>query len=909
MVSEPPRRNSYAAAVSDESDQERRGATPITCSPVRSSSTTVPQRNQTPQQRSSAMEDLDNPFFLTSNGSPNVILVSPPLLGSANYASWCISMRIALEVKKKWCFVDGSVTAPVREHFQYAAWRRINLLRRFSQCDAQKISALQSEIYGLKQGNLSINDYYTKCRTLWEEMNVVRPLPVCKCEPKCSCNLVDEIRRERDTDQVIRFLQGLNDDYSSLKSNVLVLDPLPEVYKVFVMAEKLERQITLANLNLNSFEIRQANAVQQGLGLTDEIVAAVNSYTGRRNGGANKGAKCTFCGMNGHTIDKCFKKHGYPPGWIPGYKSKGKQTAAVSSSFTDNTESSLSPGTTSDQLMKLISLLQAQMAPPSNTKTTAAVSLIPQFDKDMMNLLMKANSRATDHIACSIDFFDNHHATCGAEVSLPTGNSITVKNIGDIVLNKQIRLKDDLHIPSFRFNLISDALGTTVGSAKLVNGLYLLLDSPQTKDVFRNIMAAQCNSGEIWHQRLGHFPMNKLQFLTDIKASITKNFICDACHLAKHKRSPFPLSVTTSKAIFDLVHADVWGPFPVCSLKGDSERYFLTLVDDYSRFTWLHLMKSKIEVRQFITRFHAMVFTQFGTLIKTFRTDNGTEFNNVEFFAEKGIIHQKSCAYTPQQNAVVERKHQHILNVARAIRFQATLLLEFWGQCVMHAVYIINRLPSQVIELSTPYYRLYGKDPDLMSLKVFGCLCYASNLSQSRHKMEHRGRRCIFIGIPAHTKGYLLYDLHEKTIFISKDVIFHESFFPFSQKISSTNAPEIEPTGPPLPVIPINTPMFYDLSQVQAPSANLSHNAGSSNYKFSPPQVQASSTDPLPQQNSIDETIDSNEASHEIEQCDSASPEGNNTTFPVEQPRRSDKQRRIPSKLQDYYCDAVIHRG
>nr|GMC62983.1 Integrase, catalytic core [Ipomoea batatas] len=103
--------------------------------------------------------------------------------------------------------------------------------------------------------------------------------------------------------------------------------------------------------------------------------------------------------------------------------------------------------------------------------------------------------------------------------------------------------------------------------------------------------------------------------------------------------------------------------------------------------------------------FHAYALTQFEVRIKPFRSDNGSEFKMSEFFSENGITHQRSCVNTPQQNAIVERKHQHILNVARSLRFQAHLPLEFWGHCVMHAVYIINRLPSpseQYMDVSLP---------------------------------------------------------------------------------------------------------------------------------------------------------------------------------------------------------------
>ncbi|XP_019157166.1 PREDICTED: uncharacterized protein LOC109153757 [Ipomoea nil] len=261
-------------------------------------------------------------------------------------------MRIALEVKNKWSIVDGSIIAPTNSQPEFPVWRSCNLmvcswifkalhpsivqsimhmdkakdvwedlLRRFSQRDPHRISALQSQIYTLRQGNMCINEYYTKCKTLWEEMNDLRPLTICKCNPSCECDFIDTIREERQVDQVIRFLQGLSDEYSSLRSRVLVMDPLPEVYKVFVMAEKLERQLNLEKLNLNSLETR-------------------------------------------HSIEKCYKKHGYPPGWIPGYKSKNKQNtfaAAVDTGSTTNVDSMANLGITAEQMQKFIALFQFQI--------------------------------------------------------------------------------------------------------------------------------------------------------------------------------------------------------------------------------------------------------------------------------------------------------------------------------------------------------------------------------------------------------------------------------------------------------------------------------------------------------------------------------------------------------------------
>lgn len=99
------------------------------------------------------------------------------------------------------------------------------------------------------------------------------------------------------------------------------------------------------------------------------------------------------------------------------------------------------------------------------------------------------------------------------------------------------------------------------------------------------------------------------------------------------------------------------------------------------------------------------------------------------FYASKGILHQTSCVETPQQNGRVERKHQHILAVARALLIQSRLPFKFWAHAVLHAVFLINRVPSSVVNGKIPYELLYGHLPDLSDLKVFGSLCYATTLS------------------------------------------------------------------------------------------------------------------------------------------------------------------------------------
>lgn len=172
------------------------------------------------------------------------------------------------------------------------------------------------------------------------------------------------------------------------------------------------------------------------------------------------------------------------------------------------------------------------------------------------------------------------------------------------------------------------------------------------------------------------------------------------------------------------------------------------------------------------------------------RSDNGTEFLVLSsYFKDKGIVHQTSCVNTPQQNGRVERKHRHILNVARALLFQASLPVTFWGEAVLTAAYLINRTPSSVLNGSTPYEVLNGVKPDYKVLKVFGSACYVHRASRDKDKFGPRSRLCVFVGYPFGKKGWKVYDMESNEFFVSRDVVFREDLFPFADP-----KPAVSPT-------------------------------------------------------------------------------------------------------------------
>lgn len=197
--------------------------------------------------------------------------------------------------------------------------------------------------------------------------------------------------------------------------------------------------------------------------------------------------------------------------------------------------------------------------------------------------------------------------------------------------------------------------------------------------------------------------------------------------------------------MLELIHCDLCDLHATPSL--GNKKYFITFIDDYSRFCYVFLLHAKDEALDKFKVYKTKVELQHSDLIKKLRTDRGGEYYDPTYFQSIGIIHETTAPYTPQQNGISERKNRVLKEMVNSMLSYSGLSDGFWGEAMLTACYLLNRVPNKKNKV-TPYELWYKKKPNLNYLRVWGCRAIV-RLPQPKIKtLEQRGIDCILLVMP-----------------------------------------------------------------------------------------------------------------------------------------------------------------
>lgn len=444
------------------------------------------------------------------------------------------------------------------------------------------------------------------------------------------------------------------------------------------------------------------------------------------------------------------------------------------------------------------------------------------FDKEAVVNNWYVDTGATKHVT-GMQHILHRFRPLEESSTITYGNGATtpVDYRGDVILarsigpNFKLVLKDVLYAPDHTVNLISVSAAAANGvefrfirdrcyafkDDELVlagfkdrnTGLYRVISPPvypkqkqQQSVKGESILSAVHKKDDddmdpaVWHRRNGHMGYSSLRKM--VEKDMVKGLpisvedidkakeVCEVCSKTKLKRLPFKPSESKTTAPLQLIHMDLCGPLDESLGKA---KYMATFLDDYSSYSVIVLLKNKSDAPQAIKDVFTLLENQLDLKVKKARTDGGGEFVNAElssYFKQKGIEHQITMPYSPQQNGKAERLNLTIEEKARAMLCEANLPKSLWGEAVNTANYLRNRSPAADRDC-TPYELLFGKKPDISNLRTFGCEAYVHIPKVKRGKLDNTAEKGIMVGYEPN--GYRIL-LDNNRVQLSRDVLFNE---------------------------------------------------------------------------------------------------------------------------------------
>jgi transposase InsO family protein len=712
-------------------------------------------------------------------------------LGDDNWASWRTQMKGLLMTKD--CLpaimaaedpnsnkAKGLLTMCVQEQHlplieaaptAFEAWQQLEQL--YQQHNTANLMRLKRDMATLlKKNDESVTQYIGRARTLAAQLTSAGGAPT-------------------DVDILQAVLTGLPAKFAMMRTVLLAREPLP------TLADATAKLLLVENDKGNSQPSETAYYGSNGPPFNGEKPKiyvpnrhkgyAKPSYKPSHNsgnnytGGQSETRNCYYCNRRGHLAKFCRKKKAdiKSGNYVPDNRNNVQNVVALAAQSTTQQE---------------------------------YVPIAPYFDSEDPANQWVLDSGASRHITGDKTILHNiKPLDVPCTICYANGEEHIAEYKGDVVLERSISrdikvvLKDVLYAPGNTLNLLSVSSATANGvtvkfeehkaylwsrdqliaGATKRNGLYLYL-TPAIRPARKTEDAlASSTDASIWHRRYAHLGYDNLHKLAKeglVKGMNLPNLTgvseepCDVCQRAKQTRLPFQAAEPKTTERLQLIHMDLCGPLPEESLGGHI--YIATFLDDWSGYSSIELLKRKSDVIKVIQDKFARFETSTGLKIKAARTDNGGEFVNREldsYFKTKGIDHQTTVPYTPQQNGKAERLNRTLLERIRAMLTESELEFSFWGEAAMTANYIRNLSPATG-KSKTPWELFYDIKPDVSGLRTFGCEAYVHIGKEKRNKLEDVSKQGIMVGYTPGANGYRIWMPDTRSIMISRDVRFNEKF-------------------------------------------------------------------------------------------------------------------------------------
>lgn len=689
-------------------------------------------------------------------------------LNNTNYATWKFEIEMLLTREELWFVVEEAKPEPVT-----AAWTKADKKARATIA----LSVEQSQYPLIKDGTTALavwnalKSYHEKT-TMTSQLSLLIRL----CDGKLQEG-GDAEKHLLEMDSLFGRLQSAGLELGEKLKVAMVLRSMPESYHFLASAleARPDADITMELVKSKLLDEFHKRCERDGTGVGGEQVLKVQKSS----------RTCFFCKQPGHFKKDCHK-------WLRTQEEAGPSGKSKSSSGNQR---------------------KVKAKQVTNTERDP-VSFLVQEESYVSRATLKqehswtVDSGASCHMTSNGSFFDNLDESTSVHVMMANGNRTKsgghgggyVAGMNGAGKPVDIRLDNVLYVPDLDSGLLSvskiadkgfgvlftqksveiiDKSKRVVALGERSGGLYVLKD--QECAAVSNLCHS-VNCQHTWHRRFGHRDpavldrIQKGQLATGMKlVNCGMKIVCDCCLEGKMARLPFPKQAErkTTQPL-QLIHTDLCGPMSTVTPGGN--RYFMVLIDDYSRYLVLYLLKDKGEAKHCIKSFVRLVENQFGRKPQAIRSDRGAEFVNKElkqFYSDEGIRMELTAGYAPQQNGVAERRNRYLQEMAVCMLLDAGLGKQYWGEAIATASYIQNRLPSRSTE-KTPMELWSGQKPDLSELKVFGCDAYVYIPDVKRKKLEKRAEKLTFIGYACGSKAYRFLNKQTGKIIISRDAKFLE---------------------------------------------------------------------------------------------------------------------------------------